>query len=496
MGEVSSTQRKRKTAVILIHGMGEQVPMDTLRGFVESVWVADPELISPERLSSADGAERTFNPVWGKPDPNYDYNSFELRRITTERGADGRACDFYEFYWADLLSWTDWHHIRTWVAGLLLRRPSRVPSTLMPAWIFLWLLSLGALALIAYGFIPKESAPVCAGRALCWTDVKEIVFGLGGIVLAIFINFVFMRYVADVSRYLEPRPPNISTRHDIRERGITLLDTLIASQREDGAGKYDRIVVVGHSLGAVIGYDVLKYSFARWHDQFARLADGQQPCRVALEEMLRRAEESGEPLDLAAFQAAQDQAREEFVAAGGNWIVSDFITLGSPLGLAEVIMAHDQADMRRQQDERVLPTCPPVLEKDLRTKLKHFTYWSAKRRSDDDGEEARFTRIPHHAAHFAFTKWTNLYSPSSAVFWGDVLSAPAGGAFGQAGAAGPVGGIRDIAVLTPGTTRHRFISHTHYWNLEGHPGNDPPFHVRALRTALNLSGTKSWGDVR
>ena len=35
---------RRGQAVVIVHGMGEQRPMSTLRGFVEAVWSRDPRL--------------------------------------------------------------------------------------------------------------------------------------------------------------------------------------------------------------------------------------------------------------------------------------------------------------------------------------------------------------------------------------------------------------------------------------------------------------------
>ena len=60
-----------KQAVVLIHGVGEQIPMDTLRGFVEAAWVDDPSLRRP----------RVPSTVWSKPDTMS--GDLELRRITT-----------------------------------------------------------------------------------------------------------------------------------------------------------------------------------------------------------------------------------------------------------------------------------------------------------------------------------------------------------------------------------------------------------------------------
>lgn len=64
-------------------------------------------------------------------------------------------------------------------------------------------------------------------------------------------------YVGDAARYLSPSPENIALRQRIRTDGVALLRRLHES------GEYDRIVVVGHSLGSVIGYDMLT---ALWRD--------------------------------------------------------------------------------------------------------------------------------------------------------------------------------------------------------------------------------------
>ena len=72
-----------KQAVVLIHGIGEQVPMATLRGFVEAVWTTDPDVPKPHVP-----AQR-----WSKPDQVS--GDFELRRLTTSENRDGRRTDFF-----------------------------------------------------------------------------------------------------------------------------------------------------------------------------------------------------------------------------------------------------------------------------------------------------------------------------------------------------------------------------------------------------------------
>jgi len=60
-------------AVVVIHGMGEQIPMDTIKGFIDAAW-QKCDVITANGLP--DPTE-----VWSKPDART--GSLELRRITT-----------------------------------------------------------------------------------------------------------------------------------------------------------------------------------------------------------------------------------------------------------------------------------------------------------------------------------------------------------------------------------------------------------------------------
>src|SRR5438552_7982135 len=75
IGKRCVVERRKKIAVVVTHGMGEQIPMETLRGFVEAAWVTDSGAHWP---SPPD--ERPED-IWIKPDDVT--GSLELRRITT-----------------------------------------------------------------------------------------------------------------------------------------------------------------------------------------------------------------------------------------------------------------------------------------------------------------------------------------------------------------------------------------------------------------------------
>jgi len=151
---------------------------------------------------------------------------------------------------------------------------------------------------------------------------------------------------------------------------------------------------------------------------------------------------------------------EELAQNGCNWRVTDFVTLGSPLAHASILLAADDEDMREKQRSREYPTCPPELEKGK------FSY-----------PPDRAHRCLHHAAVFGPTRWTNLYFPARAVIWGDLIGGPVGSLFG--------GGVRDIAVKS--NLRAGMASHTLYW--EPGKGDTTSPHTGALREALALDSS-------
>ena len=72
--ECTDPERTTKRAVVLIHGMGDQSPMATLRGFVDAVWTSDEEVAGKNAKS------------WTVPDAILE--SREVRRITTPPDRD------------------------------------------------------------------------------------------------------------------------------------------------------------------------------------------------------------------------------------------------------------------------------------------------------------------------------------------------------------------------------------------------------------------------
>lgn len=477
-----------KQAVVILHGMGEQVPMQTLNSFIEAVWSKDAALVDQSKPDPDTGKPRTevHNSSWAKPDSRN--TSTELRRVTTESDKKGNRTDFYEYYWAHMMQGNTWENVRAWIQDLLLRNPfKRVPGRVLHAWIVLWLITLA----VGY-FMVLELFPDKEGQVSTFSILMNAAIGLA---VTAFVSNVLVKRFGDVAGYTKSWPSNVAKRHEIQSAGVELLDRLIKSK------EYDRIVVVAHSLGTIVAYEILAELYSRHNKALDNAAPSKmkQPARHALEEMIRRAAKlrmadgskgDGAPLDIDAFQDAQAAAHKESVEQGATWIISDFVTLGSPLVHAEFLMAESKDDLRKRQSRRVLPTCPPTLEHDATTDLQHFSYDLTEKR------KAENRRVPHHAALFGYTRWTNIHSNERFILTGDLISGPLSEAFDWQINGTSLSGIRDIAVLpamdddaVSKEHKRSFFTHNNYWNLKKgteRKSVDVPHHIDELRKALRL----------
>ncbi|MDR3466259.1 MAG: hypothetical protein P4M07_09985 [Xanthobacteraceae bacterium] len=437
----------KKAAVVVIHGMGEQRPMDTIWKFVDAAWIYDPEMVS----------KRT-DTVFSKPDKIT--GSFELRRITTRHSrGHGPRVDFFEFYWAHLMTGNTVSSFVQWLIGLVVRTPSSVPRRLVAPWLIGLAVLVASLAVAVLAGLPESLRPGFLPRAI-WPAALAL-SALGGLFSAWWLAPV----AGDAARYLSPTPNNVAARQAIREAGIDLLTKL------HGSGDYDRIIVVGHSLGTVVGYDVLnclwgridKEAFWTTHRQTPEAMKALDALERATKALIEAPAENCGPQRLA-YRAAQ---RGYFAVLATLrtqdkplWLVSDFVTLGSPMSKADVLMARDRPELERKKALRDLPSCPPWLEK---KDPPRFSFYLRDP-----------VRAPHHAAVFAPTVWTNIFFDSKAVVFGDVIAGPLAPLFGS--------GICDVRVPIGGL---RF-RHLDYW--KDPQGTPPAVWIRALRRAINLRG--------
>jgi pimeloyl-ACP methyl ester carboxylesterase len=190
----------------------------------------------------------------------------------------------------------------------------------------------------------------------------------------------------DAARYLDINPKNISRRYDIIRGGVDILRKLHTDRDERGDDvmyRYGRVVLVGHSLGSVIAYDILKFYWQEVNgkmkvdpEKFAAVesfeggngvapAPGLPPHRDAArfrEDQyaawlyLNREKPAGVAMPYKKDRDSPHDAR---------WLISDLVTLGCPLTYAPLLMANGAEDVTNKIALRELPTCPPDRSKNL-----------------------------------------------------------------------------------------------------------------------------------
>ena len=456
-----------RQAVIIIHGIGEQRPMDTLRAFV----------------AGALGPERAFS----KPDRIDE--TLELRRLHVPPGKHGgyvrNETDFYEFYWQHLMQAPGWRPVVEWLLYWLFH-PWKLNTRLREVWY--WLAPIAAIAaLVAVAAfvvqwpalqswvnglrvvdVPLVALALLLAWKLGWPALKWITTG--------WLERFMLGYLGDVVRYLIPDPPNVASRHAIRTAGLKLLRGL----HEDKLRRYERIILVGHSLGSVIAYDLITWFWQEQH-HLVELDDPRTGKRfvetLPFETEPEPLPDDQSPLEdlhdqlpnLEAFRDRQWSLWQDHRKKEGfpplPWLITDLVTLGSPLAHADVLIADGRSNLDRGICQREFPTCPPELD-DPRDK------GLLSRKYHVDGKTHEVC-ILHHGAPFVVTRWTNLYFP------GDFIGGPLSDLLGK--------GIKDVE-LKDGHVVHRWLSHLHYWD------NKEQKACEALKAALNLNETKSADD--
>jgi pimeloyl-ACP methyl ester carboxylesterase len=343
--------------------------------------------------------------------------------------------------------------------------------------------------------------------ALAWTvgvavsQGKVKGFSVKGVIEALFPNVFVAAVVAfvvfaaigkvtssfvDVVRYLDTSPRSYEVRRAIRGGMVDLLRNLHATD------KYSRVIIVAHSLGGFIAYDALS-SF--WDEtdrgqdrdiEFAKLADLESaaqtllhrpanPCPATADALVGGTPTGAnygpkDPL-IITLRAAQLALWNELRENEINWRVTDFITVGTPMYMADLLFTknHDRFEELKKRAE--LPQCPPrsdseTVEGPTPTNLMYG------RREDGDIRRRLVTGSP-----FAVVRWSNLWFPTLYGIFGDPFGGSLAALFGA--------GIDDRAVTADEPGRYIPLwAHMKYFSCPDRIG--PDFVAPVIRTALAL----------
>ena len=484
-----------REAVVIIHGIGEQAPLSTVRAFVGR------RTVTSRGQEARGGVVEPTDVVFTEPSPaatrtdDLTYvvawdQSVLARGILDERPGWGlhertAVTEFHEFYWAPRYRSTTTGHLTGWLVPLVLRRLSTfttprlrgpsgvvraVPAIVLlaaiaaalayragvfPLWATLTAMGVAVvLALLVGTFLGLiavvKVVALCVGAlvavaCLVWgLDTVTSVLGAVGtsaLVAALggFLAVRTTRTLGDAARYLGgTQPGNVEENEVIRERVLDLLARLHEARDPDtGRYRYDRIVVVGHSLGSVIAYDAVRLLWSRWSRS---LVLPSHAAGTVAAEAVNAVETAGQALRTAASPTELDAAREAYWAAqrgaqlvlrdlpeaagARRWIVTDLVTLGSPLTYADAFLATGPEDLADRFEERSLAAVPPTVQRVRRAAGHPYRLWVP-------GPEGGTTRW-HHAAPFACVRWTNLW------FEHDIVGGPVAPHFGP--------GVRDVSL--------------------------------------------------
>jgi hypothetical protein len=250
------TTKISRQAVIIIHGIGEQKPMDTLREFVKEI---APEIPNSDK-------QKSFN----KPD--IFSGLFELRRMTASRHKLTFKTDYFEYYWAHNMQDNKISDVFWWTISLIFKpfythkktfSIDEIPPRIRFVFYGLWMIVLIFFILLCLGIYDYYTNGKLFNQYLtCFSGyfVKAFI----GLILS-GIGYLLASYLGDVARYMTPKAHNIGNREIIRKNAFQLLDRLHTLRKND-ENVYDRIVVVGHSLGSVIAYDVINLYWNHIHE--------------------------------------------------------------------------------------------------------------------------------------------------------------------------------------------------------------------------------------
>ncbi|TGB16054.1 hypothetical protein [Streptomyces sp. MZ04] len=406
---------RERQAVVIVHGMGEQRPLDALTGFIR----AGLPPVKP------DVWEWEFD---SRPDIVSD--SFESRRFVAPAQGARPQTEFFEYHWAHLMQGNRlWDMVPTFFR-LLCRLPR--PPGLRFAWAASWAI------ILFIGWKIYELHPVSSEEEFAKTLFTAILgTGVVGVALLILVTKVVPQFITsslvDVVRYLDTSPRSYAVRHDIRQEFIDLLKELHNSKYRDRP-RYQRIIIVAHSLGAYIAYDGISYLWGEMNNRTHAGVTGDPPSLADFQEQAaalpsRDADQTPTPDQLSAYRNAQRTLWKDLRARGNQWLITDFISCGTPMYFADLLYARNRKNFEERVSRHELVTCPPVPQTPIRPGGGPYTYrWKG-------------AAVLNDWSPFAVVRWTNLWFPAAPSFFGifgDWFGGPLRRLFGS--------GIDDIPV--------------------------------------------------
>ncbi|MFD3722849.1 hypothetical protein [Streptomyces sp. NPDC058674] len=471
MAMAGSTQRGRRQAVVIVHGMGEQRPLDALTGFVRSG-------LPPDESGHRRYVSR----------PDIVTGKYESRRFVAPAAGNRPQTEFFEYHWAHLMQGNRLADMGPTFRRLLVRLPWRLPAGLRGVWLLFWGLVLTFAWVITFGPLSGHLDKLDE-----WPRVLTLLLGTSafGVVLTFLLTHVgkavpgmLTNSFVDVVRYLDSSPRSYAVRHEIRKGFVDLLKSLHTS-RYEGMPRYERVVVVSHSLGAYIAYDGICQLWSEMNHRARKGATGAPDGLPHLERMAallppRGSKRTPSDAETTDFRRAQSRLWHGLRDQGNPWLITDFISAGTPMSFADLLYTRTREKFDEKVDRREIPTCPPQSYDRPRGTERTDLYYS---------HDWHDRSVVYDGAPFAVVRWTNLWFPAvprAFGFFGDWFGGPLRPLFGN--------GILDIPVR--GNLPKRLVpafAHTLYFKYPDKRDNDSVTQHLQVALALGDLGTPPTG---
>jgi hypothetical protein len=232
--------QQKGTAVIIIHGIGQQSPFETLDSFCRG--------IITHFGASVIKTEHVLAPFSNNKGEKY-IDSF-IRIHLKENINESSFIDIHEYYWANLTErQITTSEIGEWISTALKGAKNAFKNT------------------------PELNSIVANQKKDYWYKLTDLLYkGMFFYRLLRFLNFLIPKWLTGIKRWIEKqsdyiligyvgdiaiytgmdvKSKNFSVRSSILNGSINLLKEIISNEN------YNKVVVAGHSLGSVIAYDTL-----------------------------------------------------------------------------------------------------------------------------------------------------------------------------------------------------------------------------------------------
>ncbi len=372
----STARGKQNVAVLVCHGMGQQVRYETISAVAQSLG----DIAAKKGMA--------VSPVEVHLSQENDAFLVRTELGWKDKGAQEHCVHVYEAYWAPLTEgrvtyWdtikfllsaagnccrfmNPWKEFRRWIFG----ERKKLPITRWP-FIFVIVLVVVILLQIAFGayvaaglgqaYVKLMSHPLPAATSIWrasewkrwWTlledgSVRKLLESLAVWAAltwaARWVKNVIVEYAGDVAAYISPYKDSKfdELRHRIQKVGLDVGKIIYGfGAPSEAVPQYQHVVVMGHSLGSVLAYDTLNALINQ--DQTGNVSERRDVLKRT-----RALITFGSPLDKTAFifrmqaKNSQDWLREQLAASVQPLIVSyenyrpktfEWVNIWSPLDI-------------------------------------------------------------------------------------------------------------------------------------------------------------------